>query len=202
MNANISAVGRPIAPGRQRGAALFIALIMLAVMILAAVSLIRTVDTAVVIAGNLSFKQASTTAADVALNNASAWLFAAGTAALQNDNPGQGYYATSNGLNLTADATWLTTASALATGVDITAGVDSAGNQIQYVIQRMCRTAGAATTASCMFGAATSSSSSQAVKDATQSGSVIALSASPMYRVTVKVSGPRNTVSYVQGFLY
>lgn len=202
MNKPIAAIGMKQTPANQRGAALFIALIMLAAMIMAAVSLIRTVDTAVVIAGNLSFKQASTAAAEVAVNNASSWLFSASTAALQSDNASQGYYATSNGLSLAADTTWTTGASAAATGVDINAGVDSAGNQIRYVIQRMCRATGVATTANCLFGAATVSSSSQAVKDATQSGGVVTLSASPMYRVTVKVTGPRNTVSYVQGFLY
>jgi Tfp pilus assembly protein PilX len=194
---------------RQRGAALFIALIMLAAMIMAAVALIRTVDTSMVIAGNLAFKQASTSSADIALSNASDWIATTATtdaAALEADSAGDGYYATSTGLNLTDDATWVADASKLASGSCCTdptnPGTDSSGNQIRYVIQRMCKDTGAATSEKCLFGAATTSSSSQAVKDATEAGGIVTLSASPMYRVTVRVSGPRNTVSYVQGFLY
>lgn len=187
---------------RQRGAALFIALVMLAAMIMAAVSLIRTVDTAMVIAGNLAFKQAGTASADVALNNAGDWIFAAGSTALENNDTSQGYYATSTGLILTDDAVWADGASALASGSGISAGVDSSGNEIRYVIQRMCQATGAANTGNCLFGAANVSSSSKKGGSYNNIGGVVTLSASPMYRVTVKVSGPRNTVSYVQGFLY
>jgi type IV pilus assembly protein PilX len=187
---------------RQRGAALFIALIVLVAMTLAAVALIRSVDTSTVIAGNLAFKQSSTSSADVALNNASDWIFASTASALQSDSPANGYYATSTGLDLMADATWTAGVSALASGTGITSGVDTSGNEIRYVVQRMCQGTGAATTGNCLFGAASTQSSSQAVKDATQAGGVTTLTASPLYRITARVSGPRNTVSFVQGFLY
>ena len=49
---------------QQRGVVLFLALIALAILSLAAVALIRSVDTNTLIAGNLSFKQAATTSAD------------------------------------------------------------------------------------------------------------------------------------------
>ena len=42
---------------KQRGVVLFIALIALVAMSLAAVALVRSVDTATIIAGNLAFKQ-------------------------------------------------------------------------------------------------------------------------------------------------
>jgi len=192
-------------PSQQRGAALFIALVMLVAMMMSAVALIRSVDTATVIAGNLAFKQASTASADVALNNASDWLDAtmgATPAVLYNDSTANGYYATSTGLNLTADATWAAATSKLASGTDITAGVDSSGNEIRYVIQRMCQGTGAAAAATCLFGATILTSSSQAVHDSTEAGAVTTTSTSPMYRITVRVSGPRNTISFVQGFLY
>lgn len=201
MKANMRIAFLKHSASQQRGAALFIVLIVLVAMILAAVALIRSVDTATVIAGNLAFKQSSTSSADIALDNASNWLFA-NSAALQNDNAANGYYATSTNLALTSDATWATGASALASGGGIASGIDSSGNEIRYVIQRMCNSTGAATTANCLFGAATTQSSSQIVKDATEAGGATTLSASPMYRITVRVSGPRNTVSFVQGFLY
>ncbi|MCZ7654374.1 MAG: hypothetical protein M5R42_08960 [Rhodocyclaceae bacterium] len=48
----------------QRGVALPIALIVLVAMVLAAVTLIRSVDTATMVAGNLTLKQSATHAAD------------------------------------------------------------------------------------------------------------------------------------------
>jgi len=55
---------------RQRGVVLFFALIALVVMSLAAVALIRSVDTNTLIAGNLAFKQAATSSGDSGLEMA------------------------------------------------------------------------------------------------------------------------------------
>lgn len=55
---------------RQRGTALFVALIMLVAMSIAAVSLVRSVDTTVVISGNLAFQQAALQAADFGIEAA------------------------------------------------------------------------------------------------------------------------------------
>jgi len=59
---------------KQRGVVLFFALIALLAISLAAVALIRSVDTSTMIAGNLAFKQTATTSADAGLENAIAWL--------------------------------------------------------------------------------------------------------------------------------
>ena len=59
---------------QQRGVVLFLALIALVIMSLAAVALIRSVDTNTLIAGNLSFKQAATTSADAGTEAAIAML--------------------------------------------------------------------------------------------------------------------------------
>ena len=47
-------------PGGQSGVVLFIALIVLVAMSLAGVALVRSVDTNLLIAGNLAFKQGDT----------------------------------------------------------------------------------------------------------------------------------------------
>src|ERR687895_391378 len=59
---------------RQKGVVLFIALIVLVALMLASISLVRSVDTANVIAGNLAFKQASVQAADFGIEVAAAAL--------------------------------------------------------------------------------------------------------------------------------
>src|SRR3954469_13437461 len=59
---------------RERGVVLFIALIVLVALMLASVSLVRSVDTANIIAGNLAFKQASVQAADFGIETEAAAL--------------------------------------------------------------------------------------------------------------------------------
>jgi Tfp pilus assembly protein PilX len=59
---------------KQQGMVLFFALIALVVMSLAAVALIRSVDTNTMIAGNLGFKQSATVSADSGVETAIDWL--------------------------------------------------------------------------------------------------------------------------------
>jgi type IV pilus assembly protein PilX len=186
---------------KQKGVVLFIALIALVVMSLAAAALIRSVDTSTVIAGNLASKQAASASADSGLETALNWM--AGVASpttFDATNAALGYYATQN-----ADPTtfvWDATDSRLATGSNITAGKDTSGNTIRYVIQRMCRTAGASSPGGCLFGAPVVGSSSQTVKEAPQGGSITSIEQSPLYRVTARVVGVKNTISFIQAFVY
>ncbi len=190
-------------PRAQRGVVLFIALIALVVMSLAAVALIRSVDTNTIIAGNLAFRQSATISADSGLETAAAWLGAPGVS-LDADNAALGYYAdTAKSPTVAADIAWNTGDSALATGSGVVAGTDSSGNTIRYVIQRVCRTGTAVPTPDkCLFGAPVAGTSSQGVKSATQAGAITTSGDSLMYRITVRVSGPQNTISYIQAFVY
>jgi type IV pilus assembly protein PilX len=201
---------------KQRGVVLFIALIALVVMSLAAVALIRSVDTNTLIAGNLAFKQSATISADSGLESAITWL---DTTNLTNPttleanstaNAALGYYPTSACLPLTDPncplwpATWGNSNSAKATGVGIDGtGTDASGNTIRYIIQRMCSPGTvAAALDKCLFGAPIAGTGSQGVKSATQAGAITTTGDSPMYRVTARVTGPQNTVSYIQTFVY
>lgn len=202
----------------QRGLVLFFALIALVAMSLAAAALIRSVDTGVMVAGNLAFKQSATNSADGGLVSATTWLAANG-ASLLTTNRGNGYYATATDLNLTetqgqtwetvtAGATttsysaWTDATSLLATGSGFVSGVDPTGNTVRYVIQRMCRTEGAPTKESCLMGNALAEGFSKQGKSDDELGAIIKGSLSPMYRVTARVSGPKNTISYIQAYVY
>lgn len=183
----------------QHGVVLFVVLIALVVMALAAVALIRSVDTGTLIAGNLSARQSATTSADSGMESAMAWI-AANEAALVNDNAAAGYYATS-----AADAKALTDASTTkATGVDIDAnGMDTSGNTVTYVIQRMCRNAGLADDLNeCLRGPPRELGNSQGSRTGGEGGAVTVTVRSVMYRITIRSAGPRNTVSYTQAFVY
>lgn len=198
-------------PNKQRGVVLFIALIALVVMSLAAVALIRSVDTNTLITGNLSFKQSAVVSSDRGIETALAWVStaaAANTATLNADNVASGYLSTfdtvdlDNRAILKAAATWAAN-SAVATGADITAGTENdTGNEVRYIVQRMCRDPLAPTKENCLFGEGEVGSGSRGVKDATEVGAKVDAAESPIYRVTVRVVGPKNTVSYTQTYVY
>jgi len=181
---------------KQQGVVLFFALIALVIMSLAAVALIRSVDTNTIIAGNLGFRQSATVSADSGVETALTWI-TANQANLNNDRTIDGYYATSTGnAKALADAS-----TKMATGTEINAGTDSSGNTISYVVQRMCRNSGPSDSTHCLFG--------PPGEDPNSNGDCpvgTCLNAAPsdslMYRVTVKVIGPKNTVSYTQAFVY
>jgi type IV pilus assembly protein PilX len=208
---------------KQQGIVLFIALIALVVMSLAAAALIRSVDTNTKIAGNLSFKQSALTSADRGVETAINWLQAQSLTNLNTTKAAQAYFAVYGDLdaNGTKDskvgnldeaqtlknaATW-SAYSAVATGTGITGGKeDDSKNTIRYIIERMCELTGEPakdTTNRCLFGTAVSGGDSQG--DADQEGIQIrgnGDSINPMYRVTVRVTGPQNTESYTQVYVY
>jgi len=72
----IAIPARPSKPSRrQRGVVLFIALIVMVAMSLAAIALIRSVDTTNAIVGNLAFRLASILPANASIEQAASALF-------------------------------------------------------------------------------------------------------------------------------
>jgi hypothetical protein len=198
---------------------------------LAAVALIRSVDTSTIIAGNLAFKQAATTSGDAGTEAAIAWLKAVDAAnnAINvigdanhpfNKDHGAGhpsdlYY--SAGYYPKLDPTRSLTDSS-GTGFkwddtdSVLVGTDSSGNTVRYVIQRVCRnpvapdtTATQIQNADCLFSGAIQDTSGQAVllpQDICKGAGCPKAGQSPQIRITSRITGPRNTVSYVQAFVY
>jgi Tfp pilus assembly protein PilX len=212
---------------RQRGLVLLIAMIALVVLSLAAVALIRTVDSATIIAGNLAFKQSTTASGEAALIRANQWLATQAAVdppvGFDNNNLAVGYYATMTSLTalrglpsekvyeaLTADATWAVANSQAAivkcNGID--SDKDCSGNTIRYVIERMCSHPGAAEGSAlanplqkCLFGPSVESGGSH--KPCQGGGcSPAGAEASPMFRITARSAGPKNTFGYIQSFVY
>ena len=205
----------------QRGLVLLISLIVLVVITLAALALMRSVDTATLVAGNISFQQSATMSGDSGIEAAVAELIASSASAASppvpydlngisyagNAIPGatNGYLA--NGLNaqyyqpdplvLNRD-TWPEFWTYLAgLGLVRTLAADASGNTVSYVIHRLCSTTGSPQAAgmSCatsVTGGGNSSSSKGA--------GVVALLGSTQvyYRITTRTQGPRGTASFVQ----
>lgn len=193
---------------RQCGVALIIALIVLVGLSLAGVALVRSVDTSSLIAGNLAFRQGATTAGDSGVEAARTWLLA-NTNALTADVTASAYYATSqDGLDITGNRTPTKAADDVVwSGNNKTAAClaqDGAGNTACYIIHRLCNIAGPVDAATC--------STKQAVKGGSSLGagrpmgtyqerSWSQVATMAYYRVTVRIAGPRNNVSFIQAFL-
>lgn len=203
----------PVCHGvKQRGVVLFFTLIALLAMSLAAVALIRSVDTSALISGNLAYKQTVTTSADLGIAAAMGQLTAMTNASavdvdqdashpLNQTNLAvwRGYYSSFDpGLIMTNDATWQ-----IPNG-SVPLGEDASGNSTSYIIQRMCRTANVnKLIADCLLGPGSDDGSSKAVKNATQVCNNCTPSGQPAQtRITVRTTGPRNSISYVQSIVY
>jgi len=188
--------------GAQRGVVVFIALIVLVAMTLAGLAVMRSSGTAILTAGNLAFKQNTVISGDAGIEQAiSNYLRTVGPSTLENDSPANGYY-----------ATWLV-AGAPPTEFDpitwtgwndpskrAAAGVDVAGNTVTYVIHRMCLNTGAVDQDNCVVHRGDLAGSSKG--GAAYGEKAIKGAARPWYRITARIVGPKNTVSYVQSMVY
>jgi type IV pilus assembly protein PilX len=182
----------------QKGVVLLIALIVLVVMTMAGLSLLRSVDVATLITGNMAFQQAAIQYGDVGTETAVGWLETNAGTNLHNNVAGSGYAASRQDpvAGQTWDAFWTAVLSAQKYQVPPLAG-DTTGNVVEYAIQRLCATAGDPTAVgtNCSVPQTTSSSSASS-----KGAGVVALQYNGQiyYRITSRITGPRNTISYVQ----
>jgi Tfp pilus assembly protein PilX len=193
---------RPTGGRQERGVVLILAIIVLVAMSLAALALMRSVSSGNRVAGNLSFQQAATLAGDQGIEGAAAWLdqsrqnakLYADIATSSSDN---GYFASRNdpAAGQTWDQWWATLD---ATKINNLA-TDTSGNQVSYVIHRLCRTAGDPTTnIGCEVSAKADPSAGM---NKTCCDAVKAAPVQYYYRITAKIAGNRGTSSYVQAIV-
>lgn len=195
-------------PHTQKGVVLFIALIVLVAMTLAGISLVRSVDTANVIAGNLAFKQGALQAADIGVEAAVAALPTIVTTTLDTvvnpppaGPPNYWYYPSRRetdvyGVPTTKEAG--TTGGALAINwANVPIASTVAGNDVQIVIDRLCT-----------GPIPVSDLQGKCFAESTPGGGskkwgapVFTSTTNVYYRVTARITGPRNTQSMVQAIL-
>lgn len=185
---------------RQYGFVLIIALIVLGAMSLAAVSLVRTVDTSTLLSRNISFKRDAIARNDIAMEAAlhkfrkdSAYYSVNGlVAGLEIDNVDNNYSA----LMLATDTQGVPTilkVSNFSSTWNATA-IDLGESTIAYyLIERLCTNNNAAEPMPrrCIMGSRIEAGGSQPNQ---RPGSNVPA----LFRVTTKVTGPRNTISYAQ----
>lgn len=205
--------------GRQRGVVLIITLIALVAMTLAAIALVRSVDTGNVVAGNMAFKQGAALAGDSGTEAAITWLAGiAGVVASQNDDTANGYYATSQEtLDMTGNSgdptrslvdwdsnscnnavTNGTAAACIQAAPLIPA--NAAGYEARYIIHRLCPGAGLPN--NCASTSSTVSGTSSGAKDYTSKGGLSGTAEVEYYRITTRIRGPRNTTSYIETIVH
>jgi Tfp pilus assembly protein PilX len=197
----------------QRGIALFVALIVMVALSLAGIALIRSIDTTTSVTGNIAFRQAALLQANWAVEEAIGHIYlpdskltAGDMIDPTNDASAQFYLAT---FDPSKDST-KSAQPALPSGVpDVlwkkngawpTAFTDTNnGNKVKYVIQRMCMTdiglPSGPTAQKCELMQPKQALGTTVGDEAISTGKY------PLYRVTVRVDGPNNALSFVQAMI-
>ena len=186
---------------KQNGFVLIVAMIVLAAMSLAAVSLVRTVDTSTLLARNISFQRDAIGRSDAGIEAALQKFRLGGTyygvlglkAVHETDSAAQNY----SSIMLSADGDGVPTIlksssfNSTWTAAPIELGESTIG---YYIIERLCASndvAQGALERRCIMGG-------RVAKGGTQPADRPATNVPPLFRATIKVTGPRNTVSYAQ----
>jgi len=191
---------------KQRGVIVFIALIVLVAMTLAALGLMRSTDTGDVIAGNLAFKQATANASEQVLETAYRWLINNDVGAvLSNDNQAAGYWSS----NPSPEPNWTDLNYWNNNGVCLNGcAADANGNITRYVIHRMCQYPNEPYNGSQPTYAQNQACATLTAAGGAGSGGSMSVGSHDFqpipqlyYRVTTLVAGPRSTQAVVQSMI-
>lgn len=194
----------------QGGAVLAVVLVVLVAMMLGGVSLLSSVDTSALLSGNIGFKRHSINSSGLGLNNALNVMKNEANLRAKQESvagcpPPAGAGTTCSdapiwtSLNfyprlLETDENGVPVVMKDKTKFDSTftvAPVTTQGNQTRFLIERMCNSYGPSTQANCMLSAY---SPRGGTVWAGKPGSI----ASPLYRITVRTDGVRNSQTYAQ----
>ena len=190
-------LGKNASLRRQTGVVIFLSLIVLVALMLGGIALFRSVDSGILISGNIALQKNATRSGDAGVENAVAWLTNNAGSTLYYDVPGSGYIAAGLTNIKASNQTWAEYWDVVSASTSpVTLSMDASGNTASYIIQRMCDVQGKAysTGVNCIEPPASSGTGSG------KGAGVIALkrSTSVYYRVTVRTVGPKNAVSFIQ----
>ncbi len=196
---------------QQRGVVLVFAMIALVIMLIGAVAITRSMNSSQFNIGNIGFKRdlanQSERAVQMAMNAVrTGGLLVDPTARLANLKT-----ANYSAVKLADNAQGIPTAlldNAVFGAYGTTTNdivIDELNVTVRYVVDRLATAAGACSAATCVFANQTvfGGSSSEWINSQTNSGAAnnanpSAVPQQPVYRLTVKVTGPRNTMSFYQ----
>lgn len=182
---------------RQQGVVLVITLIALVVMMIGAVALVRSFNTSLIAAGQLSFKRDLMNRGEVGLAAAKTALTsgALNTDLLRQSNLlSANYFATLRSNNDNAQGV----PKDLIKDADFTgtlSDIQADGVTIRYIIERQCTNTGAFSPSTCSVFTKPSATSGGERRE------LVGAEYGPIYRVTVRIKGPRNTTTYLQSLV-
>lgn len=189
--------------GRQRGAVLLYALIAMVIMTLSGVALVRGMGGALAIGGDFALRRDMVNQGELGVAAAKAQFLAGNllateaereTAVIKAANYSAVTLATdANGIPIALldDTTFATVGSA----------ADIAGNKqltIRYVIDRQCSSSGAPSSSTCMAFQAPCKPGAVGCGGNQQLASGAARPVQAVYRITVRVIGPKNALTFLQ----
>ena len=200
---------------KQCGLVLIMVLIVMVAMMFAGIAMLRSVDTTTLVAGNIAFRQAATHQADFGVEDAVSWLQTNNCTTcttLLTNNSARGYFAIPAGPTIgttpSTDQTWdnywhvsldpnpvaRPVATAVTSGNVYTMATTTTGYTVSYVIHRMCPNP------SSVSGCLSSPTATAATDNSKKAGDSANYAGATQiyYRITTRIEGPRNTVSYVQ----
>lgn len=170
----------------QRGVTMLVVLVLLSVMLLGGVALARMSEVGSLAAGNSAFREASLQASEIGLNTVYERVRGIAVAA-EGANSGNWYWSRSKTQDPAGvpDVDWSTTP-------EITVGAYS----VRYVAERLC-TVDAVTDPlrECLVKQIPQLTSADATREKPDPPN------SKQYRVTIRVTGPKDTTTFVQSLL-
>lgn len=203
---------------RFRGVSLIFALLALAAISLAAVSLVRAVHGGSLVIGNLGFKQDTTRAADRATEVARTWLTSTSNDLSITGATGTGYYATAyTNIDPTGQRTSTANPMTLIAWEGTTCGSGclrpshemtlSGGNvRAQYLITRLCPKTGPVDSSNACAQPAKLATDTSLIRGSIDYADYERLNTKPQqapyYRIIVRTVGGRNTISYTETIVH
>lgn len=171
---------------KQTGSSLIMVLVVLTILLISIMAYVQSTETSNIIAGNITFKAAANDAAEIGIDQAGDEL----ATQTNMDTPiSNRYYP----IQLTTDVNGLP-ANFNWTPIPATT---LNGYSIQHITERLCRgnLPVQNITSQCNVGQLTAPSSNKLGAAVYNSGNTV------YYRVTVRVTGPKNTLTFVQAIL-
>lgn len=177
---------RRSAPGRQRGTTILVVLVLLTVMLLGAAAMARMTEASTLAAGNVQFRDASLQASELGLNTAFNAVVA--VPALQENQQLANWYfpvLQPQGAANLPQVNWA-----------LAPVINSGPYEVRYVVERHCTVAVIADPLrQCLVKAV------RVPGSAVDSDDQFEPPNARQYRVTVRVTGPKNTTTFVQALV-
>jgi type IV pilus assembly protein PilX len=182
---------------RQQGAVLMVVLVLLGLLLMASASVMRSVDTGNVIAGNYAFRQAAIQASDRAISDAMNYLASTMGSAGGNTAVSNRYLplrqTSLDSRGMPDSIIWSSVDCADETGASVSSCETAIDKyRVQYVIERLCKAQPdlndvMSLRANCEYEA--------------EAGAIAPKAVAVRYRVLIRVRGPRNTEEWFESMV-